>query len=73
MAFQMESHKGGLKEIKAEHYVTKISDKEWSATVPMAPAAPISGWIHYGVFSTKKAALVRVQKYLDIACPKREL
>jgi hypothetical protein len=77
MAFQMDSHKGGVKEIKPEHYITEMRTGmalcAWSVKVPIAPAAKISGWIHLGMYPNKEAALARVQKYLDIALPKEEV
>ena len=77
MAFQMDSHKGGIKEIKPEHYITKFAYTEcicsWSVKVPMAPAAKISGWIHLGVYPNKKDALACVEKYLESCLPKKDV
>jgi hypothetical protein len=65
MAFQMNSHKGGIKEINAEQFITEISGRGWSIMVPIAPGAPISGFIYLGLCPDKGAALARVEGYLD--------
>ena len=79
MAFQMDSHKGGIKEIKPEHYIYKEIGKPftghdwWSVKVPMAPAAKISGWIYLGAYPKKKDALACVEKYLEDCLPKKDV
>ena len=77
MAFQMDSHKGGIKEIKPEHYITYTNNAYghdwWSVKVPMAPAAKISGWIYLGAYPKKKDALACVEKYLEDCLPKKDV